>query len=114
MGDPEAQVRHPHPMPGWVAVAVIPAPAEGDPVCASCGKRHPQGEEHGHPLMQLFGQGPPATVIVRAVVLEVGNAPEHLVPFGEGSTVHYPEGAGMMIGDASFLVAQTVIGWEDA
>jgi hypothetical protein len=99
--------RHAHPMPGWIAVVPIPEPKEEKP-CATCGEVHPAGR---HPLVEMLGGGPPVAV-VRAVVLEVGEAPEHVVPFGEGATVFYTDARGIDIGDCRFMPAANVIAWE--
>jgi hypothetical protein len=95
-------------MPGWIAVAPIPEPDEKAP-CAVCGEVHAEGQ---HPVMQLLGAAGPPTKINSAVVLEVGDAPEHLVPFEVGSKVFYTDDRGITIGDCRFMLAQAVIAWE--
>jgi hypothetical protein len=111
-----AKLAHAHPMPGWIAVAPIPEPEDPNAPCAVCGKVHPQEERH----MQQFGSFVidasvvnPAVKVVRAVVLEVGDAPEHLVPFAAGATVHFTSDCGTMIGGVLFMLAQKVICWDD-
>jgi len=94
-------------MPGWIAVVPIPEPKEEKP-CSVCGEVHAAGQ---HPLVEMLGGGPPVQV-VSAVVVEVGEAPEHLVPFEAGATVFYTDGRGINIGDVRFMLAANVIAWE--
>lgn len=85
----------------------VPEPRE-EKACAVCGEVHPDGQ---HPLAQLLGAAESVRV-VKAIVLEVGDAPENLVPFEAGATVFFTEGKGIVIGDVRFMLAQNVIAWE--
>lgn len=108
--------KHPHPMPGWIAVVPIPEPDEGKhprtgETCPDC------GDVHGpHPVLEALGFTTEGPKIVKALVVELGSGAENAlppVPFDEGAIVRFAQGEGVVIDDALFLAATRVIAWDD-
>jgi hypothetical protein len=108
--------KHPHPMPGWIAVVPIPEPEDekhpetGEP-CPDCGQVHAK-----HPLAVFLGINAEPPKLVKGLVVEMGSGFENAmppVPFDVGAVVRFQQGQGVPIEDALFMAANAVIAWDD-
>lgn len=103
--------KHPHPMPGWIAVVPLPdldeakQTADGAP-CPDCGLVHPPNM-----LGALFGVNVEPPSLVKALVVELGHGTG--LPFESGHVVTFERGRGTMIEDALFMLASNVVAWEE-